>query len=291
MNQTTTVNEAAASGLRHAKDSNGETPWQLRMFRKTLKKQQRLRELRRLIGRRSAGEACLLVTCGDNNGAMNWHLRELGGQWTWADLEERSIPEMSALLGDPVHHVRADRLPFDGDRFDCVVTIDVHEHVTDPQSFTAELVRVAKDRGRLIVTVPGGERHKLVNALKNAVGMTMDEYGHTREGYSVAELKELMTAAQIEPQRVRTFSRFFTELLELGLNFVYVKKMAKRSQTAVAKGTIAPATQAQLKSVGKAYRLYSLVFPLVWLISQLDRLLFFTRGYVVVVAGTKRTVS
>lgn len=290
MNQPATLDVPAAPDRVQSHGNPAELPWQLRMFRKTLKKQQRLRSLRGLIGRVPPEARCLLVTCGDNNGAMNWHLRQLGGQWTWADVEDRSIAEMSALLGEPVHHVQPDRLPFEDNSFDCVVTIDVHEHVAEPRSFTVELDRVAKNQGRVIITVPSGERRKLVNALKNAVGMTKDEYGHTREGFSVAELTQLMKAARIEPQRARTFSRFFTELIELGLNVAYVKRMAKKGRVAVAKGTIAPATQAQLESVGKAYRLYSMAFPFVWLLSQLDRLLFFTHGYVVIVDGKKRAV-
>ena len=74
-------------------------PWQLLMFDKTLKKKQRFHALTRLLGAIRPNERCLLVTCGDNNGAMNYHLREIGGQWAWADSESRSIAEMSALLG------------------------------------------------------------------------------------------------------------------------------------------------------------------------------------------------
>ncbi len=78
------------------------TPWQVRMFLKTLKKQMRLRELTDLLSPLKNNEKCLLVTCGDNNGAMNYYLRELGGQWSWAELETQSIEEMRELLGEPV---------------------------------------------------------------------------------------------------------------------------------------------------------------------------------------------
>jgi hypothetical protein len=74
------------------------------MFRKGLKKRLRLKALKKLLKPIGPGERCLLLTCGDNNGAMNYFLRELGGQWSWADLEDHSIAEMSALLGDPVVH-------------------------------------------------------------------------------------------------------------------------------------------------------------------------------------------
>jgi len=81
-------------------------PWQLGMFRKGLKKQQRLAHLKKLLAGIQSSDRCLLLTCGDNNGAMNYYLRELGGSWSWADLEDVCLPEMvQLLLGEPVAHV------------------------------------------------------------------------------------------------------------------------------------------------------------------------------------------
>jgi hypothetical protein len=39
--------------------------------------------------------------------------------------------------------------------------------------------------------------------------------------------------------------------------------------------------------VKTSYRIYALIFPFYWLISQLDHLLFFTEGYCVMVEGTR----
>jgi SAM-dependent methyltransferase len=256
------------------------------MFSRTLKKKLRLAALRHVLGRLGA-QSCLLVTCGDNNGAINVHLRRLGGRWSWADCETTSIREMAQLLGDHVAHVDPGHLPYPEGCFDWVVTIDVHEHLDAPEAFMAEVWRVLAPGGRAIVTVPGGDRRKLVNRLKEALGMTRAKYGHVRDGFSVAELGALMQAEGLRPGRHVTFSRLFTELIELAINVVYVKKLARASEVPVAEGTIAPATLDQLRAVRKTYRLYSLVYPFVWLGSQLDRLLFFTEGYVVLVEGSK----
>jgi 2-polyprenyl-3-methyl-5-hydroxy-6-metoxy-1,4-benzoquinol methylase len=52
----------------------------------------------------------------------------------------------------------AQTLPFPCGGFDTVVAGEVLEHVADAEAVVAELVRVARPRGRLIVTVPkGGE--------------------------------------------------------------------------------------------------------------------------------------
>jgi len=260
------------------------------MFSRTLKKKLRLRVLRSILGRLD-GQTCLLVTCGDNNGAINYRLRGLGGCWSWADCEDKSIREMSELLGEEVRHIDPTNLPYPDGHFDCVVTIDVHEHLQDPETFTREMRRVLKPVGRVIITVPGGDQRKLVNRLKHAIGMTKEKYGHVRDGFSVPEVRSLMTASEIEPARAVTFSRFFTELIELGINYGYVKKLSTRSAAPVSEGTIAPATRDQLRSVQKTYRLYSLVYPIVWLASRLDWLLFFTPGYVVLVEGRRRATS
>src|SRR4030067_1411132 len=262
---------------------DNSTPWQLRMFQKTLKKRLRLKELSRILGSVSKDKECLLITCGDNNGAMNYYLREIGGNWSFADLEKKSIDEMSLLLNQEVKYINFDNLPFNDKSFDVIVTIDCHEHLKDPETFTKEVHRIAKENGRVIITVPGGQKTKIANILKNAVGMTKEKYGHIREGFSAKELDGLMINAKINPKKKKTFSRFFTEMLELGINFLYVKVLSKKSKTKVEEGTIAPATEDQLKSVEKTYKLYSLVYPFFKVISSLDYLLFFTRGYVVIV--------
>ena len=42
-----------------------------------------------------------------------------------------------------------------------------------------------------------------------------------------------------------------------------------------------------MQTVSKSYRLYSLIFPVYWLLSKLDGLLFFTEGYCVMVDGRR----
>jgi SAM-dependent methyltransferase len=262
-------------------------PWQLKMFQKTLKKQLRLKALRKHIGKLEDTDRCFLVTCGDNNGAINWYLRELGGNWVWADHESKSIAEMSELLGDEVVYIAENKLPFIDDHFDCVVSIDVHEHLQDPNPFTRELWRVTKKGGKVIVTVPGGDENKFAIRVKNLVGMTKEKYGHVREGFDLLELCELLSANGVQVRANSSFSKFFTEMLELSVNFLYVNVLSKKSRAKVEKGTIAPATQDQLKSVKRSYQIYSFIYPIFLLISKLDLILFNSIGYVIVVEGRK----
>jgi SAM-dependent methyltransferase len=267
---------------------NAQIPWQLRMFQKSLKKKMRYGVLRKHLGELGENEKILLVTCGDNNGAMNHYLRELGGQWSFADLEDVCIEEMCELLGEEVKFVKDNDLPYENGYFDRIVTIDVHEHLDDATAFSTEVARIVKVGGQVICTVPNGDESKIVVKMKNAVGMTPEAYGHSRIGLTVAEMQDILRDNKVEPTATSTFSRFFTEALELTINFLYVKILAKRSEAPVEEGQIAPATKDQLQSVKKTYKIYSLIYPVYWLISRLDALLFFTEGYVVVVEGRRR---
>jgi len=261
-----------------------EVPWQLKMFDRSLKKKMKVAALARHLPP-LAGKKCLLVTCGDNNGAINYHLRSRGGAWAWGDFEAQGIPGMAQLLGEPV--LLLDRgtgaLPFADGSFHVVVSIDVHEHLADPMPVTRELARVAGPGGVVIVTTPNGNERKLAVRIKKAIGMDAKAYGHVRVGFDVPDLRRLLESAGLAFRRSSSYSRFFTEMLELAINFLYVKVLAKKSRAPVEEGTIAPVSQDQLQAVGRSYRLYSLIYPIFWLVSRLDFLVAYTRGYAVVV--------
>ena len=84
-------------------------PWQLKMFRRSIKKQQKLKALLKLLGN-TDGKKCLLVTNGDNNGALNWYFREHGGEWTWADVSGENNDQIAQLLNEQVHAYKDDEL-------------------------------------------------------------------------------------------------------------------------------------------------------------------------------------
>jgi SAM-dependent methyltransferase len=285
--QTSTERQSVPVPESGAADLHGE-PWQLRMFRRSLKKQQKLQALLSMLGE-VADQRCLLVTCGDNNGALNWHFREQGGTWTWADLSEDNLETMASLLGEPIEHLVGDTLPFSEGQFDVVVCIDVLEHLSGDQPFLSQLYRVLKPGGRLVVTVPNGDSRLWANRIKWLVGMRPHIYGHTRAGYTLAELRESVGHARLEPIREGSYSGFFTEMIELVLNYGYVFVLARKKE--VAHGHIAPTSSGELRQHGAAYRIYSLAYPLMRRLSQLDRLLPATTYHAVVVVAQKRALK
>jgi SAM-dependent methyltransferase len=256
------------------------------MFSKTLKKQQKLALLLRQIGD-VRGRRCLLITNGDNNGAMNWRLREGGGDWTWVENEDDHIAEIQELLGETVLAGSAGHIPVGDAEYDVVVSIDVHEHLEDCTPFNRELARVVRPGGSVVVTTPNGDGWKPVTVLKNAIGMTKEAYGHHVIGYNIRQHRAMLREVGLRPVAAGSYSKFFTEMIELAINFAYVKVLSRRSKTEVREGTIAPSSQDQLRSVEKQYRLYSRVYPFLRAISSLDALLFPLTGYAVSVVARR----
>jgi 2-polyprenyl-3-methyl-5-hydroxy-6-metoxy-1,4-benzoquinol methylase len=218
-------------------------PWQLRLFSKSLKKRQKVALLTEQVQNLS-GERRLLVTCGDNNGALNHELRKSGGKWTWMEIEAESIPAMSELLGDPVLSASAGRLDAPDGSFDVVISLDVQEHLSpaDLRSYHAELLRVTRPGGHVVTTTPNGDPWKPVSVLRRAVGMTKEKYGHTVYGYNVAQHETMLRDAGFEPTASGSYSGFFTELIELCLNLAYTTLLSSK-RTGRREGEIAPSSQ------------------------------------------------
>jgi ubiquinone/menaquinone biosynthesis C-methylase UbiE len=265
--------------------SKSQEPWQLTMFQRSLKKQLKLKALLPFT-KPAADSTCLLVTCGDNNGALNWYFRETGGQWTWADLQDENIGQMEELLCEKVHQASDHHLPFEDNAFEMIVAIDVLEHLQDDRHFLSETLRILKPGGSAVVTVPNGDPRLLANKVKQAVGMRPEVYGHTRAGYSLDELSQAVQSCGLQVYSKGGYSRFFTEMIELVINFGFVFMLSKkRGQRA--EGQIAPTKASELKTHGAAYRIYSLVFPILRLFSKLDVLLPASTDNAVIVAGRK----
>jgi len=263
------------------------TPWQLQLYQKSLKKQQKISLLLELLGPLE-DRRCLLVTNGDNNGAMNLVLRQAGGEWSWAELEESGIPAMEALLEEPVVHSTPERLPFPSEAFERVVVIDVHEHLSSVSVLNQEIERVLAPGGLAVVTTPNGAGWLPVAVLKGLCGMQPRQYGHVVQGYTATQLERMLREVNLTPERRGAYSRFFTELAEFAINFGYVKILARRKKgPPVQTGTIAPSSADQLRAVERTYRMYAMIYPVVRAFSRLDALVPGRSGYAVAVAARK----
>jgi SAM-dependent methyltransferase len=267
--------------------ADAPVPWQLQMYRKSLKKRQKVELLMRLAGPTHA-KRCLLISGHDNNGAMNHEFRAAGGAWSWGQVYREGIDEMSEFLGDPVAHIDIDRFPYADAAFDLVIVIDVHEHFCRLDGLNSEIARVVAPGGMAIVTTPNGDTRLPVAALKRVIGMGPETYGHVVQGYRIGELQDMVMRVGLRPQGSGGYSRFFTEMAELVINFAYVKVLSrKKAHPQVMEGTIAPTSKKELEAVRKEYRMYSLIYPFMYLFSLLDKLIPGKGGYAVAVAARK----
>jgi SAM-dependent methyltransferase len=275
------------SDLTTERTADAPVPWQMQMYRKSLKKQQKVVLLSKLMGP-SKGKRCLLISGHDNNGAMNYEFRAAGGTWTWGQVYDDGIAEMSEFLGDPVAHIDINKFPWPDNSFDVLIMIDVHEHFADLSALNHEIARVVAPNGMAIITTPSGDTRLPVAFLKRHVGMGPEIYGHVVQGYTASQLRQMLSTVGLKPVDWGGYSRFFTEFAELAINLAYVKILLKKKEhPQVMQGTIAPTNKKEMKAVQKEMRMYSFIYPFMYGFSLLDKLIPGRGGYAVAVSARK----
>ena len=253
--------------------------WAVALFRRSVLKQRKLAEVAVMLGP-SAGLRCLDL--GSDNGVVSLLLREGGGSWASGDLTEEAVASIRSLVREDVHLVRGDRLPFPDASFDRVAVVDMLEHVPDEVAFARELARVTRPGGLLVVNTPHLKRTAL-RRLRHALGQTDEKHGHLRPGYTPERLGELLSPG-FALERHRTYSRFFSEAVDVLLNW----GMERLGKSTSAKGMVV--TGDDLARHRKTFRAYSAVYPLVWAVTRLDALVP-ASGYMLVAALRRRTAG
>jgi SAM-dependent methyltransferase len=251
--------------------------WAVAIFRRSPLKQQKLAQITSLLGP-TTGLRCLDL--GSDNGVVSLLLREGGGSWASGDLTAEAVDSIRSLVHDEVQRVSGERLPFPDASFDRVVVVDMLEHVVDEAAFLRELARVTKPGGRLIVNTPH-EKRSALRRLRLALGQTDEKHGHLRPGYTAGRLLELL-APHFQLERQQTYSRFFSQAVDTALNWG-IERLGKQSSE---KGIVV--TGVDLGHHRKAFRAYSLVYPLVWTLTRLDALVP-ASGYMLVASARRLT--
>lgn len=252
--------------------------WALALFRRSVLKQRKLAELQRMLGT-TTGQRCLDL--GSDNGVISLLLRQGGGEWASGDLTEEAVDSIRELVKTDVHLVRGDRLPFPDAAFDRVAVVDMLEHVPDERAFVAELARVTRPGGTVVINTPHLKR-TVLRRVRAALGQTDAAHGHLRAGYTAFGLRALLEEGGLfRLGACRTYSRAFSELVDTALNAV----LARLGKKGSAKGMVV--TGADVRKHRRLFFAYSAIYPLVWAFSRLDGALPWTSGYMLIAAATR----
>jgi hypothetical protein len=151
--------------------------------------------------------------------------------------------------------------------------------VADDRAFAAELARVVRPGGTLVVNTPA-RRDTPLRRLRHALGQTDEKHGHVRPGYTPDELRALLSPA-FTLGEWHHYSRFFSELVDTGIQWG-VSRLGKKPQS---KGLVV--TGNDMEKHRKLFRAYSVIYPFVRAVSSLDALLPTSTGYMLIAAARR----
>lgn len=200
------------------------------------------------------GLHCLDI--GGADGGLGWFLRQGGGTWNSLEFEESAQQALASLIREPVALTEDGRFPFENETFDAVVLADRLESVSDDLGLVRECHRVLKPAGRLVLHAARAKRGLLGRPVRGTAG------AETQRGYTESDLFEVLKDG-FDVQDVQCYGRFFSEL-------------ADRIGWSVVEKSDNPARSIRLAALP------------VWLLSQGDLLLFFTRGHRLAVRAKRR---
>ena len=261
-----------------------EQPWQLQIVRRSLKKREKLKLLDHVFFINTS-ETALDLGCAQ--GILSYFLRRKGGRWISTDLDLKNCRTADALLEGNCMQISSGLLPFKDESFDTVVCLDFLEHLDDDDLCLREIRRVLRVNGVLLLAVPRTGRIFFLHHLRKWMGMKLEFYGHKRDGYRLSDLRSKMSRNGLIPGRRWRFAGFFTEFIELVLNLAYINLFSVEDTSRLRDGHIRPSTSGEFVSKKKTFRLYGMIYPFVWLISRLDRLIFWQRGYGLLIKATR----
>lgn len=258
-------------------ESSKETPFAVRLFNKSPLKQRKLKMISEFL-EDSTDRTSLDI--GSDNGVISYFLRKRGGQWHSADLIPETVEAISALVGENVHQIDGVSTPFDEATFDTVIIVDFLEHIEGDREFITELYRILKPGGTLLVNVPN-PNIGLIRKMRYMLGQTDEAHGHLRPGYTLQELSYLLGESFVI-EKHRDYSKVFSELIDTAITAA-LKFLKKGGETK--KGTVT--TEQDVKKFEKTFKIYSAIYPIIWIFAKLDSLVPFLSGNMLIIRAKK----
>jgi 2-polyprenyl-3-methyl-5-hydroxy-6-metoxy-1,4-benzoquinol methylase len=227
------------------------------------------------VDRSYEGKTCLDI--GSDNGIISYLLRDrLGGTWYSTDLIPETVECIRRLVGERVMPMKGHVLPFPDSMFDCVVVVDMFEHLENDAEFANELKRVVKPGGVVVANVPNPV-HGPVRLIKQMVGQTDAAHGHVRHGYQEGEIDKLL-GSEFQKESEHCYSKAFSCLVDTAITGALDVLKGKRSS----KGTVV--SDNDLKKFQKSFKLFALIAPVLGLCSRLDDKASFLPGHMRIIS-------
>jgi hypothetical protein len=255
--------------------------WQEKLFKRSVRRQMRLRKIKELIGI-TTNQNCLEITAGD--GVISARLREGGGRWKTLVLSHTAKSALDWFVEDQVEVLQGAAIKDADGSYDLVVIVDALERVRDDFAFIKECHRVLKPDGRLVITAARKMLCLGSCPLRSAVGLSWKAKGLERNGYTSGEFFEVLKDGFDVPD-TDSYSTCCVEVPGL---------LCEAAANKLARGPYnMPGEHAGTEEFYHYTKLNvfaTLVYPLMWVLSKLEeKLLFFVPGHNMV-AKTKRRV-
>ncbi len=265
--------------------NNKKIPWQIELFKFSYMKKEKVNLIKKSIG--NIGDNQIVLDIGCRQGVVSYFIRELGGKWIHSDTEMKTLKTALSILEKNIVQI-GENLPFKKKSADIVFALDILEHLDNDGLLLDEIKEILKNNGKIVISTPISGKFFILNKIKLLFGMKPEIYGHKREGYSLKMLKEMLKERDFEIIKATTYSKFFTELVEMTLNILFVKIIKRKKKSQLRTGSISPESEQELKGNKKVYNIYRIIYPFLRAITLIDKLLFFKTGYATFIIAEKR---
>lgn len=258
------------------------TRWQEKLFRRSIRRQARLRILRRLLGS-TANQDCLEITSGD--GMISQQIQRDGGHWKTVVPDAAAQESLAFFVNNPVAVLDRHSINQPDQSMDVVVIVDALERIGNDRGLIRECHRVLRPDGRLVVTTCRKMRFCLGGCLlRSLLGLSGRKKGLVRPGYTTSEFFDVLKDGFDVPETI-TYSTCCVEspgmLCEAAAN-----KLAGEAYNM-------PDSRTDTEHFYKYTKLYAfgvLVYPLMWLFSQMDKICGLILPGHNIIAKTKRRI-
>ena len=235
-------------------------------YRRSIVQQVLLQEIVRTIGK-TEGQTAADVGLG--NPVLSLLLRRLGGSWQTVALTDEAEAAAKLTLKDAVHRLTGGCLPFANKSMDLIVLAGVLERLMDDDAFIEDCHRVLKPTGRLVIETAHRKTGSLIPPLERFLDRDPGAMGLPRAGYNESDIFQLLKHG-FDVSQVRSYLRFFTRLNALLSVATYERSIRLGRTDRILR---------RLRFLGRVAA---------WFAFQMDYLIWFTRGFRLIVTAKRR---